>query len=347
VHDGLDAEYVLPLRWTDDAGIDELTTYLVGLARWLDVTVVDGSPAEIFAQHHHRWADHVRHIPPQRWPGRNGKVAGVVTGVRAARHERVVIADDDVRWRPRQLQHALELLEQADLVRPQNYFSDRPWHARWDTGRSLLNRAFGADYPGTYVLRRSRFLGMGGYDGDVLFENLELSRTIRAAGGRELLARSIFVPRLPPTVGHFWGQRVRQAYDDLAQPTRLALEAAVLPLTSLVSGRMHRRFGRRGLVATALTAAGLVVGLAELGRRRDGGAEVFPRTSALWAPAWTLERGICIWIALGRRLTGGIPYAGQRLVTAAHSVRRLRRRAAEGDTMTLPAVELAIAHHQT
>ena len=171
---------------------------------------------------------------------------------------------------------------------------------------------------------------MGGYDGDVVFENLELSRTVRAAGGREELARSLFVARVPPTVRHFWSQRVRQAYDDLAQPTRLLLEAAILPLMAVVSRRMQRRSGWRGLVTAGLTAGGLVVAVAELGRRRDGGAEVFPRTSALWAPAWTLERAVCVWIAVLRRLTGGVPYGGQRLVTAAHSVRHLQRRAARG-----------------
>ena len=45
----LDAEYVLPLKWTADDGIDELSDYLAELAGWLDVTVVDGSAPEIFA----------------------------------------------------------------------------------------------------------------------------------------------------------------------------------------------------------------------------------------------------------------------------------------------------------
>lgn len=320
---------MLPLRWATSEGIEELTGYLAELAGWMDVTVVDGSPAEVFTDHHARWLRYVRHLRPQPWPGGNGKVAGVVTGVRTARHERVVIADDDVRWSKAELGRALRLLDEADLVRPQNYFCDQPWHARWDTGRSLLNRAFGADYPGTYALRRSTFLAMRGYDGDVLFENFELGRTVRAAGGRELVARSIFVARLPPTAAHFWHQRVRQAYDDLAQPARLTLEAAVLPVCFLVAGQLHRRRGWAGVVGAGLAGTGLVVGLAELGRRRDGAAAVFPPASALWAPAWLLERGVCVWIALGRRLTGGMPYGGQRLVTAAHSVRTLRRRADE------------------
>ena len=224
--------------------------------------------------------------------------------------------------------HSLEpwgLLDQADLVRPQNYFCERPWHARWDTGRTLLNRSVGADYPGTYALRRSTFLSMGGYDGDVLFENLELSRTVRAVGGREQHARSIFVARVPPTSASFRQQRVRQAYDDLAQPLRLTAEAALLPALGLVARRLRGRYGRSGLPVTVLATAALAAGLAEVGRRRDGGVATFPASSALWAPVWLFERAVCVWIALGRRLTGGMPYREHKLVTAAHSLRKLRK----------------------
>jgi hypothetical protein len=164
----LAVEYVLPLRWPLDEDPEELTNYLHRLGSWLDVTVVDGSEDDVFARHHRLWSPTVRHVRPQPWPGRNGKVAGVVTGLRAARHEWVVIADDDVRWERRGLTAATAQLEAYDLVRPQNVFEPLPWHARWDTARSSLNRAFGADYPGTYAVRRSTFLRMGGYDGDVL-----------------------------------------------------------------------------------------------------------------------------------------------------------------------------------
>ena len=94
----LAVEYVLPLKWDADDELADLTDYLYRLAEWMDVTVVDGSRRELFDHHHRLWHPRIRHVAPDRWPGRNGKVAGVVTGVRAARHPRVVIADDDVRW---------------------------------------------------------------------------------------------------------------------------------------------------------------------------------------------------------------------------------------------------------
>ncbi|WP_282948878.1 glycosyltransferase [Cellulomonas endometrii] len=176
-----EAEYVLPLRWQDDRGLAELAGYLERLVRWLPVTVVDGSDPDRFAAHARAFPPAVRHVRPDPWPGGNGKVAGVVTGLALATAERVVVADDDVRYDAETLRAVLDRLDHADVVRPQNVFDPLPWHARWDTARTLLNRAFGADYPGTLALRRTA-LGPDGYDGDVLFENLELLRTVRARG---------------------------------------------------------------------------------------------------------------------------------------------------------------------
>ena len=328
VGERLAAEYVLPLRWPAGRDPVALTAYLRRLRRWLDVTVVDGSDPEVFDRHHRLWSDLVRHVPVAPQGVRNGKVAGVLTGLQLARHEAVVIADDDVRWSYPELRTVVDRLSQADLVRPQNFFCPLPWHARWDTARSLVNRAFGSDYPGTYAVRRSTFAAMGGYDGDVLFENLELSRTVEAAGGREHRDDALFVRREPPSVRQFRGQRVRQAYDSLAQPARMAAELALLPVTGwLVTWAQSRDLRRRrtGRVGLALGIAGAVA-LAEHGRRRAGGRQAFPATAALWAPLWLAERAVCAWLALGRRLSGGVPYAGHRLTVAAHSRRELRRR---------------------
>lgn len=314
--------YVLPLRWTaqDDVGLAELSIYLRRLARMADVVVVDGSRPDVWRGHHARWIDVVRHVPPDAdLRFLNGKVNGVITGVRAARCEAVVVADDDVRYDEGALRRVVELLEVNDLVRPQNVFDPMPWHARWDTARTLLNRAFGADHPGTFGLRRSTFVAMGGYDGDILFENLELVRTVRAAGGRVASPLDLFVPRLPPSARRFWSQRVRQAYDDLAQPARLLSFLAVLPaLAAIPSGAR-----RRAVVAAALVS----VAGAEAGRRRGDGGAVFPRSCSLFAPAWVAERAVCSWLAVGLRLfRGGVRYGDVRLRRAAHPMRELRRR---------------------
>ncbi|SFN61590.1 glycosyltransferase [Mycetocola miduiensis] len=322
--DWLEAEYVLPLKWANHRAGEmiQLTDYLLTISEYLDVTIVDGSPGPVFAAHHALWRNLVRHIRPDGPTMRNGKVAGVLTGIRLARHPKVILADDDVRYDRRGLERMVAELHSADLVRPQNYFTVLPWHARWDTARSLLNRAVASDYPGTLGVNRDLLLSLGGYDGDVLFENLELIRTIRAGGGRVRCVDDLYVGRIPPAFGHFARQRVRQAYDDFAQPARLVLELALLPL---LVWSMRRPGRLAGFAAMRLT-------LAEVGRQRSGGAQVFPVTSALWAPAWLLERAICVWLAVGAWMLGGAKYGGSRLKRAANSTTVLRVKFGRGNS---------------
>jgi len=314
----IDIEYVLPLKSEVSLAGTPLTGYLVRLGELADVTVVDGSPEPVFAEHARHWRAAVRHTRPEPWPGGNGKVAGVMTGLRAARHEAVVIADDDVRYTPQNLAAMGRLLGRYDVVRPQNYFASWPWHARWDTARTLVNRAVASDFPGTLGVLRTRVLAAGGYRGDVLFENLELLRTVRAAGGTERRADDLFVERVPPSAAHFVSQRVRQAYDDFAQPARAAVELSLLP------GLLWAAMRPRRLVAPAAAACLL----AAVGRARSRGGHVFPVGTVLWAPVWVVERAACVWIAVGARALGGVRYRGDRLRVAASPARVLRRRLA-------------------
>jgi len=318
--------YVVPLRWAEPGPIGELAGYLRLLATEVDeVLVIDGSPAPLFDRHATALRDVARHLRPHSdLDFRMGKVNGVITGVREASCQRVVLADDDVRYDPPTLRRTAGLLAEADLVRPQNYFDELPWHARWDTARSLLNRVFTGDptfpvgdFPGTLAVRREAFQASGAYDGDALFENLELMRTVHAAGGVVLTPLDLYVARRPPSTRHFFSQRVRQAYDDFAIPTRIGAFLAVAPLTTYCLSRGHgRRLAAAGLASTVV---------AEVGRRRAGGAERFAPSSSLLAPAWICERSLCSWLALGAKLKGGVRYGEGRLSHSATSMRRLRR----------------------
>jgi len=326
--DGVRASYVLPIRWTEDDDLDELTVYLRRLPDWIELIVVDGSPEPLFERHAKAWGRLGRHLRPD--PALEtpmGKVGGVLTGVREASHDAIVIADDDIRYDDRSLRRAVVELGAADCVRPQNYFDPLPWHALWDTGRTLLNRSLGADFPGTLTVRRSTLIDMGGYDGDVIFENLELMRTIRAAGGTVLAPLDLYVARRPPSTRHFLSQRVRQAHDDFAIPGRMAAWLAVVP--GLAAATVARDW--RPPVAVA---AGLIA-LAEVGRRRAGGRRFFSPAASLFAPLWTLERGVCSWLAVGERLArGGTTYGDRVIPRAASSMRRLRRRFADRDLVS-------------
>ena len=239
--------------------------------------------------------------------------------MRLASHDRLVLADDDVRYDTAAIAAVASALDHCDIVRPQNYFDPMPWHACVDTGRTLINRVTGGDWPGTFGLRRQTLLRCGGYDGNVLFENLELVRTIRAAGGVEARPLDLYVRRLPPDVGRFWSQRLRQAYDEFARPVRLAFWLSLLPVVTYAAVRTG---------AAALAAAALVtMVVAESGRRVGRGTRVFPATATLAAPAWVLERAVCVWLAVAARVVfGGVSYAGRRLRRAATPTSTLARR---------------------
>ena len=309
--------YVLPIKWDAGQDIDELTGYLESISAHVELLIVDGSAAANFKRHHEAWARFGKHIPPAAsYNFINGKVNGVMTGFRIAQHDKVVIADDDIRYTVAQLEHMTQLLDEAHLIVPQNYFAPNPWHAQWDTARTLLNRALHHDYPGTLALQRDFINALGGYDGDVLFENLELMRTIQAGGGKVLYKPDLFVERLPPTAMHFWSQRVRQAYDDYAQPLKLTFFFLLLP--GLISSAFVSPLLPFGLLA-------LSIPVAEVGRRVHGGTRFFPVASSFYAPCWILERGICTWLALfAKLLNGGVRYNGKILSVAANPIWKLR-----------------------
>jgi hypothetical protein len=117
---GLNASYILPMRRHHGHPPRELTSYLRWLASRVDLVVVDGSPGPVRSAHAEAW----RHLPLRHvGPGAgvaalNGKVAGVLTGLRLARCERVIVADDDVRYDEAGLRRVVGLLDAGGPPRP-------------------------------------------------------------------------------------------------------------------------------------------------------------------------------------------------------------------------------------
>lgn len=316
--------YVLPYR-SKQPPSDDFVQYVNRLSECVDLLVVDASSESIHCQLEKRCGPRVRLMPPDSaWQHlRNGKVRGVLTGLRHALHDDVIIADDDVRYSEDNLAMMAVALGTAEVVRPQNYFAPLPWHALLDTARMLINRVTGGDWPGTLAVKRAVVMRAGGYDGNVLFENLELVRTIEAAGGRAIVRRELLIERRPPTTTHFWSQRVRQAYDEFARPVRLVAALAILPVSTVLVVTEHW-----GLLLAVLVI--VPVALAEWGRRVGMGRQVFPAAASFCAPLWVVERGWCAWLAvLARLVVGGVPYHGHILAKAANSPRTLNRRVVE------------------
>jgi hypothetical protein len=277
-----------------------------------EVLVVDGSPPDVFDAHLEAWRGACLHAAvDKQYKYLNGKVNGIHTGVALARHERIILADDDIRYTPRDVRRMCALLDSFEMVRPQNYPRPLPVWARTEGARMLINRALIAegDYPGTLGVRRSAMRRVGHYDGDVLFDNEEIVRHFRAQRASIAYARDFFILKRPPTFRKWIEQRPRQAYEDFVMRAKTAFFAALpiaVALLWLAAG------GRWALALVAAVAcAAVLVAACGLG---DGAARFFPARLCLYAPLWIAERVVSTyWAFYWRAARGGYPFGDKLL----------------------------------
>lgn len=277
-----------------------------------EVLVVDGSPREVFDAHGEAWRGACRHAPvnPQ-YKYLNGKVNGIHTGVALAAHERIILADDDIRYTPDDVLRMARLLDSSEMVRPQNYLRPLPVWARTEAARMLINRAWirEGDYPGTLGVRRGAMLRLGHYDGDVLFDNEEIVRHFRAHGAGITYARDFFILKRPPGFRKWVEQRPRQAYEDFVMRAKTVFFATLpvaLLLVSLLAGlRWSLAF------AAAVAFGSILVAARGLG---DGARNFFPPWLCLYAPLWIAERAASTyWAFYWRVARGGYPFGDKLL----------------------------------
>jgi hypothetical protein len=278
-----------------------------------EVLVVDGSPPDVFAEYGKAWGNACRHEPvdPQ-YKYLNGKVNGIHTGVALAEHNRIILADDDIRYTPADVRRMADLLDIYDMVRPQNYFCPLPLWARTEAVRMLINRAWipEGDYSGTLGVTRNAMLRVGHYDGDVLFDNEEIVRHFRLKEARIEYARDFFLLKLPPTFEKWIEQRPRQAYEDFVMRAKTLFFASVplvLLLTWLKAG------GQLTLIYAALISVGSIIFAAR--GLTEGAARFFPWQVVFYAPLWIAERCLSTYWAFYWYLTlGGYPF-GDKVVS--------------------------------
>jgi len=305
------ATYLLPIRRAAFAATEaaELAAYFRTLGdAGCDVLAVDGSPDPVFQQNHDAWSSVCRHERVDRsFSYLNDKVNGIHTGVNLAATEKIILADDDIRYTAAQIERVCELLEDFEVVRPQNFLSPLPWWARMEAVRMLINRATlrTADYPGTCAFRRESMLRVGHYDGDVLFDNEEIIRHFAREGATVSYALNLFVQKRPPRFRKWIEQRPRQAYEDFGLRAKTALFFA-LPWLGLA---MVFASGRQGALLYAILLVVIATGLAVAGRLRGAAAEYFPTSVCLFAPLWILERTLSTYWALYWHVVhGGYPF---------------------------------------
>jgi len=307
--------YLLPIRRSIFREIEaaELRNYFSILAGNCELIVIDGSPSEIFKKHHRVWSGVCRHeVVDSRFTYLNDKVNGIHTGIRLATNEKIILADDDVRYARENIEKVSLLLDDFEVVRPQNYISPLSWWAQMEAARMLINRATlrAADYPGTCAFRRATMLRLGEYDGDVLFDNEELIRHFARRGARICYANDFFIRKRPPKFRKWIEQRPRQAYEDFGLRGKTALFAGLLPSLLLVGIFCGMKW--MSIFAFLIAAVSILVAFA--GRARGNANQFFPFSVCFFAPLWIFERALSTYWAFYWYLTrGGYPF-GDRLL---------------------------------
>lgn len=309
--------FIVPIRrvQVDSLEIKRLSNYFKSLSSaGCEVLIVDGSPKLVFEEHAKSWRSFSKHVAPDpKYTYLNGKVNGVHTGIDLASCERILLADDDIRYTATDVNRMCELLDSFEMVRPQNFIAPSPWWARLENARILINRGVlrAGDYPGTCGFRRSAILRVGPYDGDVLFDNEELVRHFAVNGGDIKYALDFFILKRPPTLTKWLEQRPRQAYEDFVMRAKTAAFLAVIPVTLGLSVLTTARsvilfLGMLSLLSVLLSGRGLM---------RDAAYRFFPVHSPFYAPLWILERSLSVYWALYWRVRyGGYPF-GEKLLT--------------------------------
>jgi len=317
ISNDIHCSFILPIRrvQVDPLEIKRLADYFQVLrSAGCEVVVVDGSPKPVFEEHRKYWQSLSLHeAPDPKYTYLNGKVNGVHTGVDLAACERIILADDDIRYRAAEVKRMCDLLNKYEMVRPQNFIAPLPWWARLETARILINRGVlrAGDYPGTCGFRRSTMRRVGPYDGDVLFDNEEIVRHFALNGVNIKYALDFFIQKLPPTFTKWLEQRPRQAYEDFVMRVKTVAFLSTVPVTLLLGILFSARAAICFLVLLSLVSVALSI----RGIVRDAAYRFFPVTSPLFAPLWIFERSLSVyWAVYWWARYGGYPF-GQKLLS--------------------------------
>src|SRR5207253_8758085 len=118
-----------------------------------------------------------------------------------ARAEKIIIAREDVRYEVNDLHDMCALLDQHEVVEPQDYLDPLPWWGGIEAGRMLVHRGIEPlpDRGATFGFRRAAIRGLHGLDalddgGD------DAVRRLQSQGAVVHSAAGLFVRCEPPTV---------------------------------------------------------------------------------------------------------------------------------------------------
>ena len=204
------------------SGLKQLANYLSGLGlNEVDVVVLDPSPAAEFEATARvlRWvARHVAVTPEHRT--RTGAIDIVRAALAVAKCEKVIVAADDVRYTPQAIGQLCDLLDQHEVVEPQDYLDPLPWWGGIEAGRILLHRGVEPqpDHGATFGFRRTAVRSLRTLAAAHVHD--DQTRRLAAVGAEVYPAPEVFVRRQPGALGEWLtgraasGQRRFRAADE-------------------------------------------------------------------------------------------------------------------------------------
>ncbi|HUR79651.1 MAG TPA: hypothetical protein VM733_02730 [Thermoanaerobaculia bacterium] len=276
----------------------ELATYFSSLGvAGCDVVILDSSPRLQFELNARilRWVG--RHVAVRSEYRAPGGVDLVRAAISYAACEKVIIANEDVRYTTEAIAQLCELLEMHEVVEPQDYLDPMPWWSGIDAGRMLIHRGIEPqpDHGATFGFRRSAIRGLRGLPSSPDAH----ARRLIAVGAEVHSASDVFVRREPAPLSEWMTSRPRLAGDDFTLPFKTAFFFSLVPVLLLLAAMGGPRFA--GVYASVIAFA--AVGLAARGRAGTA-AMHFPLRACLFAPLWVLERSMSVYWALFNKLRG-------------------------------------------
>ena len=299
--------YAVALDSDAESGeVQSLARYLSTLSgAQCEVIVVDGSPCELFDEHHRilRWvSSHQAVLPHCRVI--DGRVDLVQAVTELATTEQVIIAANDSRYTVEEVRAVCELLNFHDVVEPEEYFEPLPWWGGMDAGRILLHRGVERTARGrtTFAFRRAAFSSRREVPDR---SGRNDTRRLALQGAEVHEARGVFVRREPGRFRTWLRSRPREASADLVF---LAL-VPMLVLLAVLGG-----FRVAGGCAVMAGACSIALAL----RGRMGAGKFFPVRACLFAPLSIVERAVSVYWALFDRVRGATVHAVPRSPLRTH-----------------------------
>ena len=242
-----------------------------------------------------RWVgQHVRIRPQHR--SFSGTIDPLHVAMNVASCDKVIVADERVRYSVDALHEINVLLDAHEVVEPQDYLDPLPWWGGIDAGRMLLHRGIEPlpHHGATFGFRRGVWRGFRAIDAGAATG--DPPRRLASQGAEVFAALEVFVRRNPPLLGEWIRQRPRYADSDFSLPLKSAFFFGILPIALVLSLLGGPR------LAVCYAAAISLASLALAMRGRVGAAQFFPRRTCLYSPLWVLERSLSVYWALLRRL---------------------------------------------